>query len=613
MENTNFKDLLPLSVGNTHIINDSYVGQFDIAHRDKQDVTKIGQEAFKYEVYLKGLDKLPEIELEETPKPPANQLAFIASIPESFELGDEDVTITIETNADSYDGDIVNEAVAHYNRALDTITPLKVGDTEIVFTATKEEETQEFRFPIKVVDDIIDTPPQVAETPDNADEPNFTDEELAVVLCNRARYEDLKEFFVEWAGMNGMNDEAQAKGALYQEMRQSITAIQAKEISTTFKAMEIDRLKEATKFIGRMGSLMSGGASGGGMFEWWEEVPTLVSTNSYEQGSTEKLNSILAKHFVLPMNSKEDFLYNYFLTSMSGRGIGGYSGMLQVMEWYLAGAYEDSMWFIENLASIPLSKIEAYSFLSYIVNSAPYNTFSDEASKKEFASFYLSQLVMSGKTGGGNGKTREQMLAEINVKSIDEKLDQVGEDFYNYLVENDVVFTQKDFSVIVDENSLSPTTGALVYVFASLILNAGKDYNLSMKLNEIFAQQGISNTTKEQNIRVYRKIKTKFMELEVINKCVDFISVEQGFIYSQKNIETNPYESYDDWSGDGTTTGFRILEFGVYIFNITKLGKIEVEIPKIFKEYREFVNTGEQELYIAKEIDKAIIAKHKGS
>lgn len=612
MENTNFKDLLPLSVGNTHIINDSYVNQFDIAHRDKQDVTKIGQEAFKYEVYLKGLDKLPEIELEETPKPPANQLAFIATIPESFELGDEDVTITIETNADSYDGDIVNEAVAHYNRALDTITPLKVGDTEIVFTATKEEETQEFRFPIKVVDDIVDTPPQVAETPDNADESNFTDEELAVVLCNRARYEDLKEFYVEWAGLNGMNDEAQAKGALYQEMRQGITAIQAKEIAPTFKAMEIGRVKEATKFIGRMGALMSGGASGGGMFEWWEEVPTLVSTNSYEQESTEKLNSILAKHFVLPMNSKEDFLYNYYLTSMSGRGIGGYSGMLQVMEWYLAGAYEDSMWFIENLANIPLSKIEAYSFLSYIVNSAPYNTFSDEASKKEFASFYLSQLVMSGKTGGGNGKTREQILAEINVKSIDEKLDQVGEDFFNRARDSGVVLTQANFAVFNDSN-MTPATGALIYVFASILAAAGKDTSIINVFNELFREQGISNTTKEQNIRVYRKIKTKFMELEVINKCVDFISVEQGFIYSQKNIETNPYESYDDWSGDGTTTGFRILEFGVYIFNITKLGKIEVEIPKIFKEYREFVNTGEQELYIAKEIDKAIIAKHKGS
>ena len=76
---------------------------------------------------------MPEIELENTPNTPANQLAFIANIPESFEFGDEDVTITIETNADSYDGDIVNEAVAHYNRALDTITPLKKGDTEISY------------------------------------------------------------------------------------------------------------------------------------------------------------------------------------------------------------------------------------------------------------------------------------------------------------------------------------------------------------------------------------------------------------------------------------------------------------------------------------------------
>lgn len=513
MGNTNFKDLLPLSVGNTHIINDSYVSQFDIAHRDKQDVTKIGQEAFKYEVFLKGLDKLPEIELEETPKPPANQLAFIANIPESFELGDEDVTITIETNADSYDGDIVNEAVAHYNRALDTITPIKVGDTEIVFTATKAEETQEFRFPIKVVDEIVDTPPQVAETPDNADEPNFTDEELSVVLCNRARYEDLKEFFVEWAGLNGINDEAQAKAGLYQEMRQSITAIQTKEITPTFKAMGVDTLKSAVKFINRMGVLMSGGASGGSMFEWWEEVPTLTSTSSYEQEATEKLNSILAKHFILPMTSKEDFLYNYYLTSMSGRGIGGYSGMLQIAEWYIAGAYDDSMWFIEKLERVALNKIEAYSFLTYIVNNAPYNTLSDEESKKEFASFYLSQIVMSGKTGGGSGKTREQILAEIDVKTIDEKLDQVGEDFFNRAKDSGIILTQANFAVF-DDSNMTPTNGALIYVFASILAAAGKDTSIISVFNELFAQQGIANTTKEQNIRVYKKIKELFLALE---------------------------------------------------------------------------------------------------
>ena len=427
MANTNFKDLLPLSVGNTHIINDSYVNQFDIAHRDNQDVTNIGQEAFKYEVYLKGLDKLPEIELENTPNTPANQLAFIANIPESFEFGDEDVTITIETNADSYDGDIVNEAVAHYNRALDTITPLKVGDTEIVFTATKAEETQEFRFPIKVVDEIVDTP---AETPDNTSEPNFTNEELAVVMFSRARYEDLKEFSKDlWRLLSPPADEnfgydpeesvSQAVDGTYQQMRQDITAIQAKEVAPTLKAMEVDRLKEAVKFIGRMGALMNGGASGGsGMFEWWEEVPTLTTDQESYQYVVDKVNQILPNYFVLPMKTKEDFLFNYCLASMgSSRGIGGYSGMLQIMEWYIACAYEDSMWFVEKFSSIPLSKIEAYSYLTYIVNSASYKAISDEASKKEIASFYLSQIVMSGKTGGGSGKTKEQILAEINANS----------------------------------------------------------------------------------------------------------------------------------------------------------------------------------------------------
>lgn len=422
----NLKDLIPLSVGDKYIINDSYVNQFQVAHRDQQDVTKIGKEVYEYEVFLDGLDKLPQIELQETPKPPANQLAFIATIQESFELGDIDVSIKVETNADSYDGDIVNESIAHYNRALDTITPLEVGDTEIVFTATKGEETQEFRFPIKVVDEIVDTP---AETPDNTSEPNFTNEELAVVLCNRARYEDLKEFSKDLfrllsppADVNfGYDPEetiSQAVDGAYQQMRKDITAIQAKEIAPALKAMEVDRFKEAVKFIGRMGALMSNGASGSGMFEWWEEVPTLTPDQESYQDVVDKVNQILPNYFVLPMKTKEDFLFNYYLTSMgNSMGIGRYSGMLQIMEWYIAGAYEDSMWFVENLASIPLSKIEAYSYLTYIVNNAPYNTFSDEASKKEFASFYLSQIVMSGKTGGGSGKTKEQILAEINANS----------------------------------------------------------------------------------------------------------------------------------------------------------------------------------------------------
>lgn len=410
MENNNFKDLQPLSVGNTHIIDNYYVNQFDIAHRDKQDITKIGQEVFKYEIFLKGLDKLPDIKLEEKPKKPSNQLAFIAKIPESFELGDEDVTITIETNANSYDGDIVNDAVAYYNRALDTITPLKVGDTEIIFTATKEDETQEFRFPIKVVDDIIDTP---VETTDNANEPNFTDEELAVVLCNRARYEDLKEFFVEWAVLNGRDDDAQAKDALYKEMRQSITALQQNDIAKNFRNMGLDRLKEAIKFIGRMSNLLSGGV-GSGMFKWWEEVPTITAMDEYNRENADKLNSILDKHFILPMNSKEDFLYNYYLTSQSDRGIGGYSGMLQIMEMYFYCTYEDSMWFLDNLTSVPLGKIEKYQMLSNIANNPPYTTLSDETSKKEFASFYLSQILMGSKMSGDITITREKMLGEIS-------------------------------------------------------------------------------------------------------------------------------------------------------------------------------------------------------
>lgn len=374
--------------------------------------------------------------------------------------------------------------------------------------------------------EVPEIPQTPAETPDNTSEPNFTNEELAVVLCNRARYEDLKGFSKDlWRLLSPPADEnfgydpeesiSQAIDGTYQQMRQDITTLQAKETAPTLKAMEVDRLKEAVKFIGRMGALMGGGASGGsGMFEWWEEVPTLAPDQEHYQDVVDKVNQILPNYFVLPMKTKEDFLFNYYLASMgNSRGIGGYSGMLQIMEWYIACAYEDSMWFAENLANIPLSKIEAYSYLHYIVNNAPYNTFSDEASKKEFASFYLSQLVMSGKTGGGSGKTKEQILAEINVKTIDEKLDQIGEDFYNRAVESGVTITQAEFAVFND-SSMTPTNGALIYVFASILAAAGKDTAIISVFNELFAQQGITSTTKEQNVRVYRKIKELFLALE---------------------------------------------------------------------------------------------------
>ena len=193
---TTFSDAMPLSVGDKHIINNEFVTKLERAIlTDKvENVNEFVKDDLKYDLFMSHFDKLPQVDLG-TPNTPTQEkpaLSFIATIPASFELGvGDDIKITIETDATSYDGDIANELIAHYNRALDTITPLQVGDTEIVFTATKGENTKEFRYPIKVVDEIADTP---AETPDNTSEPNFTNEELAVVLCNRARYEDLKEF-----------------------------------------------------------------------------------------------------------------------------------------------------------------------------------------------------------------------------------------------------------------------------------------------------------------------------------------------------------------------------------------------------------------------------------
>lgn len=421
--NNNLKDLLPLSVGDKHIINDSYVNQFQVAHRDQQDVTKIGKEVYEYEVFLDGLDKLPEIELQEIPKPPANQLAFIATIQESFELGDIDVSIQVETNADSYDGDIVNESIAHYNRALDTITPLEVGDTEIVFTATKGEETQEFRFPIKVVDETLGGSGMIElesqETPDShSGEPNFTDEELELLVMDRYVYEQYKYFSGELMEMMQPSDENFGWNAyegavdnLYPTMRKDIELAKQKDPAPKLRAMamdyNVDSFKEMVLHIKRINENMGIPI----MIDWFEEAPTLVAETEQQTNMVEMVNQILPSFFMYPYTIQE-YLFSLMLNSLGGRGFGGWYQMIEVVEHYVIDTYEDCVWFEQNLANTPLSKIEKHQYVQHTASTPAYKKL-DDTQKRECASFLLAQALMSLNMNPNTKKTKEQILAEI--------------------------------------------------------------------------------------------------------------------------------------------------------------------------------------------------------
>lgn len=421
--NNNLKDLLPLSVGDKHIINDSYVNQFQIAHRDQQDVTKIGKEVYEYEVFLDGLDKLPQTELQETPKPPTNQLAFIATIQEKFELGDIDVSIQVETNADSYDGDIVNESIAHYNRALDTITPLEVGDTEIVFTATKGEETQEFRFPIKVVDETLGGnglfESKSQETPDShSGEPNFTYEELELLVMDRYVYEQYKFFSGELMEMIqpsdenfGFNAHESAVDTLYPTMRKDIELAKQKDPAPKLRAMaldyNVDSFKEMVLHIKRINENMGIPI----MLDWFEEAPTLVAETEQQTDMVEMVNQILPNYFMYP-HTIQEYLFSLMLNSFGGRGFSGYYQMLEVVEHYVIDTYEDCVWFEQNLANTPLSKIEKYQYVQYTASTPAYKKL-DDTQKRECASFLLAQALMSLNMNPNAKKTKEQILAEI--------------------------------------------------------------------------------------------------------------------------------------------------------------------------------------------------------
>lgn len=418
----NLKDLLPLSVGDKHIINDSYVNQFQVAHRDQQDVTKIGKEVYEYEVFLDGLDKLPEIELQETPKPPANQLAFIATIQESFELGDIDVSIKVETNADSYDGDIVNESIAHYNRALDTITPLEVGDTEIVFTATKGEETQEFRFPIKVVDETLGDSIIILGTQESPDshsgEPNFTDEELELLIMDRYVYEQYKYFSGELMEMIQPSDEnfnynayETAVDTLYPTMRKDIELAKQKDPAPKLRAMaldyNIDSFKEMVLHIKRINENMGIPI----MLDWFEEAPTLVAEIEKQADIVEMINQILPSFFMSPYTIQE-YLFSLMLSSFGGRGFGGWYQMIAAVEFYIVDTYELCVWFGQNLANTPLSKIEKNQYVQHTASTPAYKKL-DDTQKRECASFLLAQALMSLNMNPNTKKTKEQILAEI--------------------------------------------------------------------------------------------------------------------------------------------------------------------------------------------------------
>ncbi len=304
------------------------------------------------------------------------------------------------------------------------------------------------------------------ETPDShSGEPNFTDEELELLVMDRYVYEQYKFFSGELMEMMqpsdenfGWNAHEGAVDTLYPTMRKDIELAKQKDPAPKLRAMamdyNVDSFKEMVLHIKRINENMGIPI----MLDWFEEAPTLVAETEQQADMVEMVNQILPSFFMYPYTIQEylfslmlnslggrgfggwyqmlevvdmvemvnqilpsffmypytiqEYLFSLMLNSLGGRGFGGWYQMLEVVEHYVIDTYEDCVWFEQNLANTPLSKIEKYQYVQYTASTPAYKKL-DDTQKRECASFLLAQALMSLNMNPNTKKTKEQILAEI--------------------------------------------------------------------------------------------------------------------------------------------------------------------------------------------------------
>lgn len=319
------------------------------------------------------------------------------------------------------------------------------GASEITVTLSKtitiesenkppvEKPVEKPEAPEEIFPPLEESEEQALETPDYPDGyqsfPNFTDEELNVLMINRKIYEQLKQFFVDYnLGLDehsyvvekspiittrdkNMIDDKFFIIQLYDNCKNDIQKIRSENPSPKLKEANIDIIKEASmKLTAIYNSLYITTVS---PYFWYDKIPTLVSSNPMQVESIEKLQPILNKYFKINPKTKEEFIFNALMLTFSNR-YETFSELHKILEYYLMNTYEDYKWFKENLSNIDLAILEQYPYITSFKSNEKYNSLNDE-SKKDAIYFYCSQIILSSMMNPSHTTklTREKIKEEI--------------------------------------------------------------------------------------------------------------------------------------------------------------------------------------------------------
>ena len=314
------------------------------------------------------------------------------------------------------------------------------GTSEITVTLSKTITIENENKPPVVEPEVPEISPplekpeeQVVETPDYPDDqqsfPNFTDEELEVLMINRKIYEQLKQFFVDYnLGLDehshvvdkpmdistrdkNMIDDKFFIKQLYDNCKNDIQKIRSENPSPKLKEANINVIKEASmKLTAIYNSLYTTTVV---PYFWYDEIPTLTSSNPMQAENIKKLQPLLNIYFKVNPKTKENFIFNAFMLSFNDRNE-EFSELHKILEYYLMNTYEDYKWFKENLSNIDLTILEQYPYMNHFKSNEKYNSLNDE-SKKDAIYFYCGQIILSSMTNPSHTTklTREKIKEEI--------------------------------------------------------------------------------------------------------------------------------------------------------------------------------------------------------
>lgn len=199
---------------------------------------------------------------------------------------------------------------------------------------------------------------------------------------------------------------------LYNKCKNDIQKIRSENPSPKLKEANINVIKEASMKITTIyNSLYTTTVA---PYFWYDEIPTLVSSNPIEEKNNKILQPILNKYFKVSPKTKEEFIFNAFMLTYNDRGGETFSNLHKMLEYYLMNTYEDYKWFKENLSNIDLTILEQYPHIANIKSNEKYNSLNDE-SKKDAIYYHCAQIILSSMFNPSHTTklTREKIKEEI--------------------------------------------------------------------------------------------------------------------------------------------------------------------------------------------------------